>query len=424
MFSGKTIEDNTGGLSWRSTYIFGACIHGLAITMLFFFYRPLQLSDEAKASSWLRLRKEVDWIGAFLLAAGLGLFMVGLTLGATTSSWSSGPVIGTLVGGAAGLILLAIHQVFLNKHGILDHDLWTRSFCVAILGCFVEGFVYYAILLFFQEETVTLWEKRPFFIDVQLLAFFVTSGVVSPFVGLYTRRTKDCKNPLLVGWGLVLVGFIILTCATKKSNATSIGGLFIAGVGFSTPLALLFAVAQLATPPHLLGLTTGQLIAARGAGQTVSAAILAAVYDAKVKSILPAEVTAAVTKAGLRASSVPAFITAIAAENSTALEAVPGVSAAIISAGQEAVIDAYVESFHYGWYTAIPFAIVALLIVFLLNGKLIKAQMTWLVEKPFSTVVHLHIVEHGAGSRKASITWFMPGSRRASAVAPTKLEEK
>jgi hypothetical protein len=47
---------------------------------------------------------------------------------------------------------------------------------------------------------VTLWEKRPFYVNVRMLAFFVTSGVVAPFVGLYTRRTKDCKYPLVVGW--------------------------------------------------------------------------------------------------------------------------------------------------------------------------------------------------------------------------------
>jgi len=217
-----------------------------------------------------------------------------------------------------------------------------------------------------------------------MLAFFVTSGVVAPCVGWYTRRTKDLKYPLIGGWLLVLIGFIILTTATESSNYTSIGGLFIAGFGFSVPLALLFAVAQLATPRHLLGLTTGQLIAARGAGQTVGAAVLAAVYNAKVEVVLPDEVSTAALNAGLPLSSVPAFLTALASA---------------------AAKHAYVESFHYGWYTALPFAIIALLSVFLLDGKKIKAQMTWLVERPVAPTVHRgHLdVEHAAGSRRASI---------------------
>ncbi|KAK0354529.1 hypothetical protein LTR91_005910 [Friedmanniomyces endolithicus] len=404
-FSGKTIENDTGGLSWRSTYIMGACNHLLAIVLLFFFYRPLQISGESHASHMEFLRKGVDWLGAFLLAAGMGLFLLGLTLGSTGVSWSSGKVLGTLCGGAAGFLALAIHQIFINKHGILDHDLWTRNFCVASFGCFVEGFVYYAILLFFQQETATLWESRPYLINVRMLAFFVTSGVVAPCVGWYTRRTKDLKYPLIGGWLLVLIGFIILTTATESSNYTSIGGLFIAGFGFSVPLALLFAVAQLATPRHLLGLTTGQLIAARGAGQTVGAAVLAAVYNAKVEVVLPDEVSTAALNAGLPLSSVPAFLTALTSGNATALSSIPGATSAIIEVASAAAKHAYVESFHYGWYTALPFAIIALLSVFLLDGKKIKAQMTWLVERPVAPTVHRgHLdVEHAAGSRRASI---------------------
>ncbi|KAK0347944.1 hypothetical protein LTR02_001328 [Friedmanniomyces endolithicus] len=392
-FSGKTIENDTGGLSWRSTYIMGACNHLLAIVLLFFFYRPLQISGESHASHMEFLRKGVDWLGAFLLAAGMGLFLLGLTLGSTGVSWSSGKVLGTLCGGAAGFLALAIHQIFINKHGILDHDLWTRNFCVASFGCFVEGFVYYAILLFFQQETATLWESRPYLINVRMLAFFVTSGVVAPCVGWYTRRTKDLKYPLIGGWRL------------RAATTLRIGGLFIAGFGFSVPLALLFAVAQLATPRHLLGLTTGQLIAARGAGQTVGAAVLAAVYNAKVEVVLPEEVTTAALNAGLPSSSVPAFLTALTGGNTTALSSIPGATSAVIEVASAAAKHAYVESFHYGWYTALPFAIIALLSVFLLDGKKIKAQMTWLVERPVAPTVHRgHLdAEHGAGSRRVSV---------------------
>ena len=236
---------------------------------------------------------------------------------------------------------------------------------------------------------------------MRLLAFFVTSGVVAPCVGFYTRRTRDLKYPLIAGWSLVLVGFIILTSATEKSNYVSIGGLFIAGIGFATPLALLFAVAQLATAPHLLGLTTGQLIAARGAGQTVSAAVLAAVYGAKIQTILPAKVADAVMEAGLPPSSVAEFVTDIAKGNAIALMTIPGINDSIVAAGQTAATRAYVESFHYGWYTALPFAIVALLITFLLSSKTIKAQMTWLVERPVATVVHIHDAERRAASVSA-----------------------
>lgn len=397
----------------------------LAISLLFFFYKPLESPKADNITVFEALRTQIDWVGAALIVTGVGLFMIGLTLGGNTYPWSSGIVIGILCAGAGVLGVLAVHQVFFNKHGILDHDLWTRNFCVGSFGCFVEGIVFFGLLLLFPTETAILWEKRPFQLDCRLLLFFTTSAIVAPFVGWYTRVTRDLKYPLMVGWTLVTIGFIVLSQCNQHSSGMSLGGLFIIGVGFSTPLALLFAVSQLATPPHLLGLTTGQLIAARGVGQAVGASVLVAVYKAKVKSILPKKVAAAAVGAGLSAKSVPSFVAAVAAGNSTLIEAVPGVTPKIISAGSEAAIVAQVHSLRYGWYTALPFAIVALLLAGILSSKQIKSQMTWLVERPVAVIEHVH---HDAekGDRRHSVNLHIgrrgsaTSGRRASAVSESK----
>ena len=72
------------------------------------------------------------------------------------------------------------------------------------------------------------------------------------------------------------------------------------------------------------------------------------------------------------------------------VESTPGVTPAIIQAVSAAATAAYVESFHYGWYTALPFAIIALLLVLLLDGNKIKTQMTWLIERPVVAIHHVH----------------------------------
>jgi hypothetical protein len=314
--------------------------------------------------------------------------MTGLTMGGESYPWDDAHVIGTLCAGVGTLIVLIIHQVFFNKHGILDHDLWTRNFCVAAFGCFVEGIVFLAILLFFPLETSILWETRVYFQNARLLAFFATTAVVAPLVGYYTRHTRDLKNPLIVGWMIVLIGSIILATIGASGSKISIGALFLCGVGFATPLALLFAVAQLATPPHLLGLTTGQLISARAIGQAVSASVLVAVFKAKIASILPAEVGAAAMKAGLPATGLPALVGGIATGNSTLIMSALDVTPSIIEAASAAATDSYIKSFHHGWDTALPFVAIALLIVLALDGPKIKTQMTWLIERPVSYPAH------------------------------------
>lgn len=386
MFSGYTIQHNTGGLGWRSTYILGACLNILLIFLIYLFYRPLESPQRPDVP----LHKQVDWLGAFLLATGFAMLLIGMTLGGNDFPWSSSIVIGLLCAGAGVIGLLAVHQIFFEKHGILDRDLWTRNYCVGSFGCFVEGVVFYAVLLLYPLETIAFWENRPFFINVRLIAFFITSAFVAPIVGWYTRHTRDLKYPLLAGWSLVLAGFAMFAAADQNDNKYSIGALTLIGIGFSTPLALLFAVSQLATPPALLGLATGQLLAARAVGQAVGASILVAVYKAKITTILPAKVSVAVIKAGLPPADVSAFITALTTGNATLIEAVPGVTTPIIEAGAAAATAANVKSFHYGWYTSLPFAILALLLVFLLSGKQIKSQMTWLVERPVEVLEHVH----------------------------------
>lgn len=192
----------------------------------------------------------------------------------------------------------------LEKHGILDHDFWTRNFGIATFGCFVEGTIFLSILLLFRLGQVSCGRSEFFDQHARLLAFFATSAVVAPLVGYYTRRTRDLKNPLIVGWMLVLIGTIILATIGSSGGKTSIGALLLCGVGFATPLALLFAVAQLATPHHLFGLATGQLVAPRALGQLVGVNVLLAVFQVKVATMLPAEVSAAALKAGLPATSL------------------------------------------------------------------------------------------------------------------------
>jgi hypothetical protein len=71
--------------------------------------------------------------------------MVGLTMGGESYPWDSAYVISTLCAGAGTIILVVIHQIFFNKYGILDYDLWTRNFGVTTFGCFVEGAIFLSI---------------------------------------------------------------------------------------------------------------------------------------------------------------------------------------------------------------------------------------------------------------------------------------
>lgn len=65
----------------------------------------------------------LDHIGAFLLAAGMTLFLIGLTLGGAIYPWSSSQVLAALITGIFVLIAFAVYEWKGTATGILHHDL-------------------------------------------------------------------------------------------------------------------------------------------------------------------------------------------------------------------------------------------------------------------------------------------------------------
>jgi hypothetical protein len=67
----------------------------------------------------------------------------------------------------------------------------------------------------------------------------------------------------------------------------------------------------------------------------------------------------AAAEAGLPANSVGQFVTNLLGQNSTGLAQVPGVTPAIISAGDNAQLDTYTSGFRNVWITATAFVVLA-----------------------------------------------------------------
>lgn len=135
----------------------------------------------------------------------------GLTLGRTSYAWSSAHVLDTLTGGARTLVVLALHQLFINKHGILDRDLFMQGTSASAHSDYSSKASSSSLSSCSSPGKRLPVEVDTFNTDIRLLAFFGVSAVVAPFVGWYTRITRDLKWPLVVGWTLVLIGAIVFS---------------------------------------------------------------------------------------------------------------------------------------------------------------------------------------------------------------------
>ncbi|KAL8283564.1 hypothetical protein RQP46_005667 [Phenoliferia psychrophenolica] len=378
-------------VGWRYGYYVACGLSLLTAASLHFFYTPIRKTDKTLLQVILH---EVDLVGTGLLVTFATVFVIGLNWGGNAYAWSSVQCIATLAVGGAFLLLLIIHQVFIKKDGLFHHDLFAnRNYWLSAFGLFIEGVVFLVFLLFYPLMTNILYETRPFNQAIRLIPFWGAFTVTAPLIGVYTRRNKDLKNPLIIGWVSLLVSAIAFSTLRADQGQAAIGLVVLAGAGFAAPLALLNASAQLAVPKHLLGLATGQIIACRAFGAMIGAVIFVTIFTAKSATILPASVAAAAIKAGLPVTSVTAVVTGILTQNSTLTMSAPGVTPAILAAAGGGVLDGYASAFHFGWYASIPFLVVGLVIAIALDGPAIKNAMTWAVDNPVE-VIH-HVGEHG-----------------------------
>lgn len=80
----------------------------------FLFYHPLSYTQlHGKKSSKIAKLKKVDWIGVFLLTAGLSLLLVGISWGRLVQPWLSPRILGLLISGAMAIISFILYETFL-----------------------------------------------------------------------------------------------------------------------------------------------------------------------------------------------------------------------------------------------------------------------------------------------------------------------
>lgn len=108
---------------------------------------------EFRGRSLEKLQK-LDWIGYFLLAAGLVLFCVGLSWSQAPYLWSDPHVSATFAVGLVLALVLVVYETWFKKDGMFHHGLFTenRNFAIALFCVFAEGVAFFAANTYFAFQ--------------------------------------------------------------------------------------------------------------------------------------------------------------------------------------------------------------------------------------------------------------------------------
>lgn len=231
-----------------------------------------------------------------------------------------------------------------------------------------------------DPSTEKLFETDPLMAAVRGSPFWIGAAIGTVIFGFWSSKLRTIRSPMFTGFLLFTAGLVGMATVEPRHSASAIVFDGLAGLGFGSPVVLIVAGVQLATPHHLIATATAVLTSTRAVAASTFTAIYTAAYTTQAKSKLPRAVTAAASAAGLSSAHTPAFVEAAVEGNTTALGLLPGVTPAIARAGMAGVKQGQADSYRVVWIIAAPFGLLACVFVYFLDDM--KKLMTYRVDAP------------------------------------------
>jgi hypothetical protein len=182
------------------------------------------------------------------------------------------------------------------------------------------------------------------------------------FAKMIGKTKYQCLTVITLG--TLLLG--TMAVCDINTPSTAMGLVFIATifVGWNEALVLPICSMRIRDQQEI-GTAIGVAGSARSAISTVASTIYSVVLTARVKSTLTSQIPPALVSAGLPASSVEGYMTAIATGGSaSALAAIPGLNAQVEKAGKLAYRIAYMDAYRTIFYVSIAFGALAIIVSF------------------------------------------------------------
>ncbi|KAK5042927.1 hypothetical protein LTR84_012016 [Exophiala bonariae] len=371
---------------WRLFYWIMFAIWGAAAVGIIFGYRPPKRHTRLDHLSFSQKLGHLDLPGFGLLAAGLTLFSVGLSLGGGLYSWTDAHTLATLISGFFVLLGFGFYEWKCTKNGILNHELFRggknggRIFGICNGLMVIEAVLGFPFIIFYSVVTTALFTRDPFMVAVRLLPFWGAFLISCPLWGFLSTKFRTIREPLFLGFLLFTVGNIGMATLNPGDNASQLAFAAVAGIGFGSPLILIIAGVQLSTPHQLIATATAITNSARAVGGTIFTAAYTSALSNSLSTKIPTYIADAAARAGLPGGSIATFIGAIVNGDAPALSGIPGVNSTIIQQGFLALEQAYADSLRLIYIIAAPFGIIACILCLFLGD--LEKTMTYRVDAP------------------------------------------
>jgi len=303
----------------------------------------------------------IDYLGALLLVSGVSALLLGISVYGPQDGWQSSKTLLTLAA-ALALILLFIFQESRAKEPILPLTLFkNHTFSVTSVMAFIIGAGMFGAIIMLPLYLQIVKGDSATSAGLKLIPFMIGIVAMSIVSGKMITKHGHYKRFPIIGLALMTVGLAMLSTLTEATPfwQLSIYSILIgAGLGFS--MQTIVIALQNAVDFKDLGVATSANTFFRSIGATMGVALFGTVYASRLAHNLPIEIEK------LRASN-PAALVGATPEKFVALKENTAVLKTFTPELQVGIINAFVNSFHIVFLTAVPITVIGFFIAFMLR---------------------------------------------------------
>jgi len=339
----------TDNLSWRWVFYVNIPVGIAAIAFVFFAMPKLEHS-----ASW----RDIDFVGAFALAAGLVPLLVAFSI-TRDHDWGSPEVLGLLA--IATVVLVAFFFIERGEeHPMVPFDLFkNRTFAVSVATGFLIavgmfGTIVYVPLIY--QGVLGISATNSGALLTPMMVGLIGASILT---GQLMTRLRYYRFIGTAGISLVIVGLWLLSSVTVTTESVEVvRDLVIVGLGVGATFPLYINAVQSALPRNVTGVVTSQLQFWRNVGATIGTAILGSVLAHQ----LPVKIADQVAALGLPSQARAAIGQGVSAQSLFDPSRTAAIPAPVLTAIRSALASTLHDLF---LYAAIAVAIAVVVSVFL-----------------------------------------------------------
>ena len=390
----------TDAFGWRWNFFIALPVAIVAIILL---QLTLHLPKHPKR------KVHIDYLGAVLIAGGVSLLMIWVTLAGNQFGWAS--LASFLMVVLSALLLVAAVMVeFKSPEPIIPLSMFkNRTFTIAVVASISVGVSMFGTSVFLAQYMQLARGATPTQSGLLTIPLMAGLLVASTFFGTVISRTGKWKAIMISGAVLTVVGTLLLGTLDAGTSLVMVGiYMALLGAGLGMLMQNLVLVVQNAIEIKNLGVATSAVTFFRSLGGTVGVSVLGSVLG----TIVASEIKDGIS--GLAPADQAAAAAALGSGSIPKVSELPDAIATLVE-------NAYGVGVGSVFLYSVPLAVITLIaVIFLPNAKLGQQNAVQLKK-----AVNEPPAAQGAGAGTAGSTAVSaaetPESRSGEEILPAEL---